>query len=162
VPTWEGFVYVAFVMDAFSRRIIGWQTADHLRTDLPLEALEMALWNRNVQDGQTVHHSDAGCQYTSIRYTTRLSDVGIMPSVGTVADSYDNAMAEALNGTFKAELIDRCGPWKSRAQTEIAIYEWISWYDHARIHTSIGDVPPVEYEHTYYSQLTTLAPTGAR
>ncbi len=113
VPTLEGFVYVAFVMDAFSRRIIGWQTADHLRTDLPLDALEMALWNRNVHDGQTVHHSDAGSQYRSIRYTTRLSDVGIMPSVGTVADSYDNAMAEALNGTFKAELIERCGPWKS-------------------------------------------------
>jgi len=141
VPTWEGFVYVAFVTDAYSRRIIGWQTADHLRTDLPLDALEMALWNRRVHDGQTVHHSDAGSQHTSIRYTTRLSDVGIMPSVGTVADSYDNAMAEALNGTFKAELIDRCGPWKSRAHTEIAIYEWISWYNHARIHTSIGDVP---------------------
>jgi putative transposase len=162
VATLEGFVYVAFVMDAFSRRIIGWQTADHLRTDLPLDALEMALWNRNVHDGQTVHHSDAGSQYRSIRYTTRLSDVGIMPSVGTVADSYDNAMAEALNGTFKAELIERCGPWKSRAQTEIAIYEWISWYNHARIHTSIGDVPPVEYERTYYSQITTPAPTGAR
>jgi putative transposase len=162
VPTLEGFVYVAFVMDAYSRRIIGWQTADHLRTDLPLDALEMALWNRNIHDGQTVHHSDAGSQYRSIRYTTRLSDVGIMPSVGTVADSYDNAMAEALNGTFKAELINRCGPWKTRAQTEIAIYEWISWYNHARIHTSIGDVPPIEYEHTYYSQLTTLAPTGAR
>ena len=162
VPTWEGFVYVAFVMDAFSRRVIGWQTADHLRTDLPLEALEMALWNRRVHDGQTVHHSDAGSQYTSVRYTTRLSDVGIMPSVGTVADSYDNAMAEALNGTFKAELIERCGPWRSRAQTEIAIYEWISWYNHARIHTSIGDAPPVEYEHSYYAQITTPAPTSAR
>lgn len=104
--------------DAFSRRIVGWQTADHLRTDLPLDALEMALWNRGVRSGQTVHHSDAGSQYTSIRYTTRLSDVGVMPSVGTVADSYDNAMAEALNGTFKAELIERCGPWKTRAQTE--------------------------------------------
>ena len=158
----EGFVYVAFVMDAYSRRIIGWQTADHLRTDLPLDALEMALWNRNVHDGQTVHHSDAGSQYRSIRYTTRLSDVGIMPSVGTVADSYDNAIAEALNGTFKAELIDRCGPWRSRTQTEIAIYEWISWYNHARLHTSIGDVPPVEYEHNHYSQITTPAPTGAR
>jgi len=162
VPTLEGFVYVAFVMDAYSRRIIGWQTGDHLRTDLPLDALEMALWNRNAGDGKTVHHSDAGSQYRSIRYTTRLSDVGIMPSVGTVADSYDNAMAEALNGTFKAELIDRCRPWRTRAQTEIAIYEWISWYNHARIHTSIGDVPPIEYEHTYYSQLTNLAPTGAR
>jgi putative transposase len=162
VPTLEGFVYVAFVMDAYSRRIIGWQTGDHLRTDLPLDALEMALWNRNAGDGKTVHHSDAGSQYRSIRYTTRLSDVGIMPSVGTVADSYDNAMAEALNGTFKAELIDRCGPWRTRAQTEIAIYEWISWYNHARIHTSITDMPPVEYEHNYYAQITTPAPTGAR
>jgi transposase InsO family protein len=131
VPTWEGFVYVAFVMDAYSRRIIGWQTGDHLRTDLPLDALEMALWNRNAGDGKTVHHSDAGSQYRSIRYTTRLSDVGVMPSVGSVADSYDNAMAEALNGTFKAELIHRCGPWKTRAQTEIAIYEWISWSGYA-------------------------------
>jgi transposase InsO family protein len=162
VPTWEGFVYVALVTDAFSRRIVGWQTADHLRTDLPLQALEMALWNRKVRDGQTVHHSDAGSQYTSIRYTTRLSDVGVMPSVGTVADSYDNAMAEAVNGTFKAELIERSGPWKTRAQTEIAIYEWISWYNHARLHSSIGDVPPAEYEINYYTQINTLAPAGAR
>jgi transposase InsO family protein len=163
VPTWEGFVYVAFVTDAFSRRIVGWQTADHLRTDLPLQALEMALWNRKVRDGQTVHHSDAGSQYTSIRYTTRLSDVGIMPSVGTVADSYDNAMAEAVNGTFKAELIERRGPWKTRAQTEIAIYEWISWYNHARIHTSIGDIPPAEYEINYYTQINrALASSDAR
>jgi len=161
VPTWEGFVYVAFVMDAYSRRIVGWQTGDHLRTDLPLEALEMALWNRAVHDGQTVHHSDAGSQYTSIRYTARLSDVGVMPSVGSVADSYDNAMAEALNGTFKAELIHRNGPWKTRAQTEIAIYEWISWYNNARIHTSIDDVPPIEYEHRYYALNITPASIGA-
>ena len=161
VPTREGFVYVAFVMDAYSRRIVGWQTGDHLRTDLPLEALEMALWNRNAGDGKTIHHSDAGSQYRSIRYTTRLSDVGVMPSVGSVADSYDNAMAEALNGTFKAELIHRCGPWKTRTQTEIAIYEWISWYNNARIHTSIGDVPPIEYEHRYYAQAITPASIGA-
>jgi transposase InsO family protein len=162
VPTWEGFVYVAFVTDAFSRRIVGWQTADHLRTDLPLDALEMALWNRRVRSGQTIHHSDAGSQYTSIRYTTRLSDVGVMPSVGTVADSYDNAMAEAVNGTFKAELIERCGPWKTRAQTEIAIYEWISWYNDTRLHSSIGDMPPAEYELNYYTQNNTLTPAGAR
>jgi putative transposase len=153
---------VAFVMDAYSGRVVGWQTGDHLRTDLPLEALEMALWNRNVGDGKTVHHSDAGSgQYTSIRYTTRLSDVGVMPSVGSVADSYDNAMAEALNGTFKAELIQRSGPWKTWAQTEIAIYEWICWYNNARIHTSIGDMPPIEYEHRYYAQTITPAPISA-
>jgi transposase InsO family protein len=162
VPTWEGFVYVAFVSDAFSRRVVGWQCAHHLRTDLPLEALEMALWNRKVRDGQTIHHSDAGSQYTSIRYTTRLSEVGIMPSVGTVADSYDNAMAEALNGTFKAELINRCGPWKTRAQAEVAIYEWISWYNHERIHTSIEDMPPAEYEIKHYTQINTQASAGAR
>jgi putative transposase len=109
-----------------------------------------------------VYHSDAGSQYTSIRYTTRLSDVGIMPSVGTVGDSYDNAMAEALNGTFKAELIERRGPWKTRAQTEIAIYEWISWYNHERIHSAIGDVPPAEYEINYYTHTNTPAPTGTR
>jgi len=162
VPTREGFAYVAFVSDAFSRRIIGWQSADHLRTDLPIQALEMALWNRKVRDGQTVHHSDAGSQYVSIRYSTRLSDVGIMPSVGTVADSYDNAMAEALNGTFKAELIHRYGPWQTRAEAEIAIYEWISWYNHERIHTSIEDMPPAEYEIKYYTQINTQASADAR
>ena len=152
VPIWEGFVYVAFVMDAYSRRIIGWQTGDHLRTDLPLDALEMALWNRNAGDGKTVHHLDAGSQYRSIRYTTRLSDVGVMPSVGSVADSYDNAMAEALNGTFKAELIHRCGPWKTRAQTEIAIYEWISWS------ATPASTPPSATSHP----LSTNTPTTLR
>jgi putative transposase len=162
VPTWQGFLYVALVLDAFSRRIVGWQTASHLRTDLPLDALEMALWNRRVHTGQTVHHSDAGSQYTSIRYSDRLSEVGVMPSIGSVGDSYDNAMAEALNGTFKAELINRCGPWKTRADTEIATYEWISWYNHTRLHTSIGDIPPAEYEANHYAALTTPTPAGAR
>jgi transposase InsO family protein len=161
VPTWEGFVYVAFVLDVFSRMIVGWQTADHLRTNLPLDALEMALWARRVRYGQTIHHSDAGSQYTAIRYSERLSTFGVLPSVGSVGDSYDNAMAEALNGTFKAELIHRLGPWKTRADTEIAIYEWISWYNHARIHSSIGDVPPAEYEAQYYAALTTQATTAA-
>ena len=137
----EGFVYVAFVMDAYSRRIIGWQTADHLRTDLPLDALEMALWNRNVHDGQTVHHSDAGAQYRSIRYTTRLSDVGIMPSVGTVADSYDNAMAESLIDTIKTELVaDRV--FASRRALELTVVAWIGWYNHTRLHSAIGYVTP--------------------
>jgi transposase InsO family protein len=162
VPTWQGFLYVAFVLDVFSRRIVGWQTATNLRTDLPLDALEMALWNRRVQGGQTIHHSDAGSQYTSIRYSERLSDVGVMPSIGSVGDSYDNAMAEALNGTFKAELIHRCGPWKNRSQAEIAIYEWIAWYNHTRLHTSIGGIPPAEYEANHYAALTTPTPAGAR
>lgn len=161
VPTWQGFVYVAFVLDVFSRMIVGWQTADHLRTDLPLDALEMALWNRKVHYGQTIHHSDAGSQYTSIRYGTTLSTFGVLPSIGTVGDSYDNAMAEALNGSFKAELIHRLGPWKTRAEAEIATYEWISWYNHARLHSSIGDVPPAEHEARYYASLNEQAPAGA-
>jgi putative transposase len=161
VPTGQGFVYVAFVLDVFSRLIVGWQTADHMRTDLPLDALEMALWNRRVHYGQTIHHSDAGSQYTAIRYSERLSTFGVLPSIGSVGDSYDNAMAEALNGTFKAELIHRLGPWRTRADAEIAIYEWISWYNHARLHTSIGDVPPAEYEANYYASLNAQATTAA-
>ena len=161
VPTWQGFVYVAFVLDCFSRLIVGWQTADNLRTDLPLDALEMALFNRRVHYGQTVHHSDGGSQYTAIRYSERLSTFGVLPSIGSIGDRYDNAMAEALNRTFKAELIHRFGPWKTRADAEVAIYEWISWYNHARIHTSIGDLSPAEYEAQYYSSLNTQATTAA-
>jgi transposase InsO family protein len=160
VSTWEGWLYVAFVLDCFSRMIVGWQTADHLRTDLPLDALEMALFNRRVQHGQTVHHSDAGSQYTAIRYTDRLAAFGVLPSIGSTGDSYDNAMAEALNGTFKAELIHRFGPWKTRPKTEIAIYEWVSWYNNDRLHTALGDVPPAEYEAAYYAALA--AQDGAR
>jgi transposase InsO family protein len=165
VRTWEGWVYVAFVLDAFSRRIVGWQLADHLRTDLPLDALEMALWQRRCegrpQAGGLIHHSDNGCQYTSFRYVTRLADVGVMASVGSVADSYDNAMAEALNGTFKAELIHR-RTWRSRDQVEYAIVEWIGWYNHRRLHSAIGDVPPAEYEANHYRSINAPAPTGAR
>ena len=161
VPTWQGFCYVAFALDVYSRMIVGWQTAGHLRTDLPLDALDMALRNRKVHYRQTVHHSDAGSQYTSIRYSTTLSTFGVLPSIGTVGDSYDNAMAEALNGSYKAELIHRLGPWKTRAEAEIATYEWISWYNHARLHSSIGDVPPAEYEAQYCASLNAQAPAGA-
>jgi putative transposase len=165
VRTREGWVYVAFVLDAFSRQIVGWQLADHLRTDLPLDALEMALWQRArqrpVQPGTLIHHSDRGCQYVSFRYTTRLSDLGVTASVGSVADSYDNAMAEALNATFKTELIHR-QTWRSRDQVEYAIVEWVGWYNHRRLHTAIGDVPPIEYETSHYRSLNTPASTGAR
>ncbi|QFG26276.1 IS3 family transposase [Actinomadura sp. WMMB 499] len=141
---WEGWVYMAFVLDAYTRRIVGWQLADHLRTDLPLDALEMALWQRRREgrpqaDG-LIHHSDNGCQYTSFRYVARLADVGGIASVGSVADSYDNATAEALNGTFKAELIHR-RTWRTRDQVEYASLEWIDWYNHHRLHSPIGDVP---------------------
>ncbi|QKW36236.1 IS3 family transposase [Actinomadura sp. NAK00032] len=165
VRTWEGWVYVAFVLDAFSRRIVGWQLADHLRTDLPLDGLEMALWQRGrerpVQPGTLIHHSDRGCQYVSFRYTTRLADLGVTASVCSVADSYDNAMAESLNATFKTELIHR-RIWRTRDQVEYAIVEWVGRYNHRRLHTAIGDVPPIEYETAYYRSINTPAPTSAR
>jgi len=131
--------------------IVGWQIANHMRTDLVLDALEMATWRQDLIDG-CVHHSDAGSQYTSIRYTDRLAAVGLAASIGTIGDSYDNAMAEALNGTFKAELIGLHGPWRTRRQLEIAIVEWIDWYNHRRLHSEIGDRPPVEHEQLWYRQ----------
>jgi putative transposase len=149
--TWEGWLYVAFILDVYARVIVGWQIATHMRTDLVLDALEMAAWRRQLIDG-CVHHSDAGSQYTSIRYTDRLATAGLSASVGTVGDSYDNAMAEALNGTFKAELIALHGPWRSRRELEIAVIEWIDWYNHRRLHSEIGDVPPVELEDHWYVQ----------
>ena len=149
--TWEGWLYVAFITDVYARVIIGWQIASHMRTDLVLDALEMAAWRRNLLDG-CVHHSDAGSQYTSIRYTDRLADAGLTASIGTIGDSYDNAMAEALNGTFKAELIELHGPWRTRHQLEIAIIEWIDWYNHRRLHSEIGDIPPAEHEQHWYRQ----------
>jgi putative transposase len=154
VRTWTGWVYVAFVLDVYSRMIVGWQLAGHLRTDLPLDALEMALYQRHVHKGQLIHHSDRGCQYTSIRYAERLTEAGIAPSVGSVADSYDNAMAEALNGTFKAELIDR-QTWRDRDQVERAVVRWVGWYNHTRLHGEIGHIPPAEYEAMYYSPINT-------
>jgi putative transposase len=149
--TWDGWLYAAFIIDVFSRTIVGWQIAPHMRTDLVLDALEMAAWRRNPASG-CVHHSDAGAQYTSIRYTDRLADAGLAASVGTVGDSYDNAMAEAFNGTFKAELVHLHGPWRTRRQLEIAIVEWIDWYNHRRLHSEIGDIPPAEHETAWYVQ----------
>ncbi|MEU5879559.1 IS3 family transposase [Spirillospora sp. NPDC047279] len=150
VRTWEGWVYAAFVLDAYSRRIVGWQLADHLRTDLPLDALEMALWQRRRDSGREqpepgtlIHHSDKGCQYVSFRYTTRLADLGVtasVGSVGSVADSYDNAMAESLNATFKTELIHR-RTWRTRDQVEYAIVEWSAGT------TTAGCTPPSATSH---------------
>ena len=150
--TWEGWLYVAFVLDVYSRQILGWQVAGHLHTDLVLEALEMAIWRRDKADGSLIHHSDAGSQYTSIRYGERLTEAKVAASIGTVGDSYDNAMAEALNGTFKAELVAIQGPWRTKAQLEWAIIEWISWYNHSRLHSEIGDLPPAEYAADWYRQ----------
>ncbi|MCX4231196.1 IS3 family transposase [Streptomyces sp. A15ISP2-DRY2] len=151
VRTWSGWAYVAFVLDVCSRMIVGWQVADHMRTELPLDALEMALWRRRIKkDSGLIHHSDRGAQYVSIRYTDRLADIGASASVGSVADSYDNAMAEALNGTFKAELIEMQGPWKDPAQVERAIFQWITWYNEERLHSALDYVPPAEYERDFW------------
>jgi putative transposase len=151
VRTWSGWVYVAFVLDAYSRRIVGWQTATHMRTDLALDALEMALWRQKIKkDSGLVHHSDRGSQYVSIRYTERLAEAGASASVGSVADSYDNAMAEALNGTFKAELIEHQGPWRDFSHVERAVFTWVTWYNSERLHSALDYVPPDEYEQAYW------------
>jgi transposase InsO family protein len=153
VATWSGFVYVAFVIDVFSRRIVGWRAATSLRTDLALDALEQAIWDRLDGDPQRlVHHSDAGSQYLSIRYTERLAEAGIEPSVGSVGDSYDNALAESVSGLFKAEVIRRRGPWKHLDDVEYATLEWVDWFNTTRLFGPIGDLPPAEYEANHYRQ----------
>jgi len=153
VKTRQGFVYVAFVIDAFSRTIVGWALETHLRTDLALEALEMATWRRKADLKGLVHHSDRGVQFVSIRYTERLKDFGIEPSVGSVGDSYDNALAESAIGLYKTELIKNKGPWRTREHVEFATLEWIDWFNHRRLHGEIGDIPSAEKERSYYDAL---------
>jgi putative transposase len=152
VATWSGFVYVAFVIDAFSRFIVGWQTSRSLRTDLPLDALEMAIWHRQAQLEGLVHHSDRGSQYLSIRYTERLAEAGAACSVGSRGDSYDNALAETIIGLYKTELIRRRGPWKGIDDLEYATLEWVDWFNHRRLLEPIGYVPPAEFEAAYQRQ----------
>lgn len=152
VRTWAGFCYAAFVIDVYSRLIVGWSLATHLRTEMPLEALEMALWRRDRPLADLVHHSDRGSQYTSIRYTERLAEAGIAPSVGSAGDAYDNALAESTIGLYKAELIYRQGPWRNPEQVEIATLEYIDWWNNRRLHTEIGDIPPAEKEAMYYAE----------
>jgi putative transposase len=155
VATWRGFVYVAFVVDVFSRRIVGWRASSSLRSDLALDALEQAIWER--QDASTdglVHHSDRGVQYLSIRYTERLAEAGIEPSVGSRGDSYDNALAETIIGLYKTEVIQRRGPWRGLDDVELATLEWVWWFNHHRLLSSIGHVPPVEYEEKFNSHHT--------
>jgi transposase InsO family protein len=156
VATWSGFAYVAFVVDVFSRHIVGWRVARSMRTDLVLDALEQAVWARGGAQG-VIHHSDRGSQYLSIRYTERLAEAGMASSVGSRGDSYDNAMAETINGLYKAELIHRRGPWKTIDDVEFATLEWVDWFNNRRLLTSIGDVPPVEYEAAYHQQETESA-----
>lgn len=154
VRTFEGWAYVAFVTDVFSRRIVGWQLAGHLRTDLPLDALEMAVYQRRPHRDGLIHHSDRGSQYLSIRYTERLAEIGATASVGSVADSYDNALAESVNATFKEELIHR-KTWRTRTEVELAVAAWVGWYNHHRIHRTLGDIPPAEYEANHYASIKT-------
>jgi transposase InsO family protein len=149
VATWSGFVYVAFVIDVFSRMIVGWRVSRSLRSDLALDALEQALWARPDIE-QLVHHSDRGVQYLSIRYTERLAEAGIEPSVGSVGDSYDNAMAETIIGLYKTEMIHQRGPWRNADHVEFETLGWVDWFNNRRLLGPIGDIPPVELEELYY------------
>ena len=151
VATWSGFVYVAFVVDVFSRFIVGWRVSRSLRSDLALDALEQALWARPHRN-ELVHHSDRGVQYVSIRYTERLAEAGVVASVGSVGDSYDNALAESINGLYKAELIYRFGPWRNADAVELKTLEWVDWFNNRRLLGPIGHVPPKEYEAAYYER----------
>lgn len=153
VATWQGFCYVAFIIDAFGRRIVGWRVSSSLRTDLALDALEMAIWSRGETDlAGLVHHSDRGGQYLSLRYSERLGEAGAVASVGSRGDSYDNALAETVNGLFKTELIRRHGPWRTIESVELATLSWVDWWNHRRLHGACDDVPPAEFEARYYAQ----------
>ncbi|GJG89817.1 transposase [Gemmatimonadetes bacterium T265] len=149
VATWRGFVYVAFVLDAFSRRIVGWRARTTMRTELVLDALEQALHDRET-DGRLVHHSDRGSQYVSMRYSDRLAIAGVAPSVGSVGDAYDNALAESVIGLFKAEVIHRRGPWRGFDDVEYATLAWVAWFNQRRLLAPLGYLPPAEYEEQFY------------
>jgi transposase InsO family protein len=160
VSTWQGWLYVAFVIDVFARRIVGWRVSSSMRTDFVLDALEQALYARQPErDNSLIHHSDRGSQYVSIRYSERLAEAGVEPSVGSKGDSYDNALAETINGLYKAELIHRRAPWKTKESVELATLEWVSWFNHHRLLEPIGYIPPAEAEANYYRQLASQAAT---
>jgi transposase InsO family protein len=154
VATWTGFVYVAFVIDTYARRIVGWRVSRTAHASFVLDALEQALHDRRpAQGSRLVHHSDRGSQYVSIRYTERLAEAGVEPSVGSVGDSYDNALAETINGLYKAEVIHRRGPWRSCVAVEFATLEWVDWFNNRRLMEPIGYIPPAEAEERYYATL---------
>ena len=161
VSTWQGWLYVAFVIDVFARRIVGWRVSATMNTDFVLDALEQALYARQPDPDALIHHSDRGSQYVSIRYSERLAEAGIEPSVGSKGDSYDNALAETINGLYKAELIHRRGPWKNRESVELATLEWVSWFNHQRLMGPLGYIPPAEAEANYYRQLNRQAAMAA-
>jgi transposase InsO family protein len=161
VSTWQGWLYVAFVIDVYARRIVGWRVSRAMHTDFVLDALEQALYDRQPErDGSLICHSDRGSQYVSIRYTERLAEAGIEPSVGSKGDSYDNALAETINGLYKAEVIHRRS-WPNRESVELATLEWVSWFNHQRLLGPIGYIPPAEAEANYYRQLASQATTVA-
>ena len=154
VSTWRGFVYVAFVIDTFARRIVGWRVSRSAHAGFVLDALEQAIADRRpIAGGGLVHHSDRGVQYVSIKYTERLAEAGLVPSVGSVGDSYDNALAETINGLYKAEVIWRQGPWRSLEAVEFATLEWVDWFNNRRLLEPIGNIPPAEAEERYYAML---------
>jgi putative transposase len=157
VATWQGFVYVAFVIDVFARRIVGWRVSRTAHADFVLDALEQALHDRRPTKGGLIHHSDRGSQYVAIRYTERLLDAGIEPSVGSVGDSYDNALAETINGLFKTEVIRRRGPWRNLEAVEFATLEWVDWYNNRRLLEPIGNIPPAEAEARYHAAQQEIA-----
>jgi len=158
VATWRGFVYVAFVIDVFARRIVGWRVSTSLKSEFVLDALEQALYDRQLETSERlVHHSDRGSQYLSIRYTERLDEAGIALSVGSRGDAYDNALAESVIGLYKTEVIRRRGPWRHLEDVEFATLEWVAWYNTSRLLEPIGHVPPVEYEAAYYDRQDTPA-----
>ena len=154
VSTWAGFVYVAFVIDAFARRIVGWRASRTAHASFVLDALEQALCERRPLRGALVHHSDRGVQYVSIKYTERLKDAGVEPSVGSVGDSFDNALAETINGLYKTEVIWPRGPWRSFEQVELATLEWVDWFNNRRLLGPIGNIPPAEAEERYHALAT--------
>jgi transposase InsO family protein len=150
VSTWSGFVYAAFVIDVFARRIVGWRVSSSMSADMVLDALEQAIWARKIDSDRLVHHSDRGSQYLSIRYTDRLDEADIVPSVGSVGDSYDNALAETVIGLYKTEVINCRGPWRGREHVELETLGWVSWFNSQRLLEPLGYVPPAEYEEEYY------------
>lgn len=152
VPTWSGVAYVCFIVDAFSRMIVGWRVAANMRTDMVLDALEMARWARGTLLEGLVCHSDAGSQFTSVRYGECLAEFGAVPSIGSVGDSFDNALAEAVNGLYKAELIRQQGPWRDVDAVELATLGWVHWWNAQRLHGTLGDIPPAEFEADHYRQ----------
>jgi len=150
VSTWQGWLYVAFIIDVYARRIVGWRVSRSMQTDFVLDALEQALYERQPDRDSLIHHSDRGSQYVSIRYTERLAEAGIEPSVGSRGDSYDNALAETINGLYKAELIHRRAPWKTRDAVELATLNWVHWFNHDRLMESLGYIPPAEAEAKFH------------